>query len=75
MLTRTPAPPPPPPPLTAIVVNVLIFCAKLWVHIISGSSAMLAEALHSVADVFNQVGHGAGEGTRAVLTTQLCEGV
>ncbi|KAG2430069.1 hypothetical protein HXX76_010169 [Chlamydomonas incerta] len=39
----------------AIVVNVLIFGAKLWVHMISGSSALLAEAMHSVADVLNQM--------------------
>ncbi|PNW82678.1 hypothetical protein CHLRE_06g289150v5 [Chlamydomonas reinhardtii] len=39
----------------AICVNVLIFGAKLWVHCISGSSALLAEAMHSVADVLNQM--------------------
>ncbi|KAF5826638.1 hypothetical protein DUNSADRAFT_2485 [Dunaliella salina] len=39
----------------AIGVNVIICLAKVWVHLISGSSAMLAEALHSVADILNQV--------------------
>ncbi len=42
---------------------MLIFGAKLWVHAISGSSAMLAEALHSVADVLNQVGGQRGKRT------------
>ncbi len=37
---------------------MLIFGAKLWVHTMSGSSSMLAEAMHSVADVLNQVGWG-----------------
>ncbi|GAX81488.1 hypothetical protein CEUSTIGMA_g8917.t1 [Chlamydomonas eustigma] len=39
----------------AIVVNVLIFFAKGVVHLITGSSSMLAEALHSIADVLNQM--------------------
>ncbi|KAL6748728.1 cation efflux family-domain-containing protein [Haematococcus lacustris] len=39
----------------AITANVLICAAKVWVHLISGSSAMLAEAMHSAADVLNQV--------------------
>ncbi|KAG2500759.1 hypothetical protein HYH03_001521 [Edaphochlamys debaryana] len=39
----------------AIVVNVVIFGAKLWAHGVSGSSSMLAEAMHSVADVLNQM--------------------
>ncbi|KAG1666455.1 hypothetical protein FOA52_015125 [Chlamydomonas sp. UWO 241] len=38
----------------AISANALIFVAKLWVHLATGSSAMLAEALHSIADVGNQ---------------------
>ncbi len=29
--------------------------AKIWVHLINGSSSMLAEALHSLADVLNQL--------------------
>lgn len=39
----------------AIGVNIVIFAAKLAVHMVTGSSAMLAEALHSIADVLNQM--------------------
>lgn len=39
---------------TAIKMNGLIFVAKLVVFCISGSSAMLAEAVHSLVDVANQ---------------------
>ncbi|GIL60410.1 hypothetical protein Vafri_14861 [Volvox africanus] len=39
----------------AITANMLIFAAKLWAHFMSGSSSMLAEAMHSVADVLNQM--------------------
>ncbi|GLC42515.1 hypothetical protein PLESTB_001106300 [Pleodorina starrii] len=39
----------------AIIANLLIFAAKLWAHWMSGSSSMLAEAMHSVADVLNQM--------------------
>ncbi|GIL80579.1 hypothetical protein Vretifemale_9762 [Volvox reticuliferus] len=39
----------------AIIANMLIFAAKLWAHFMSGSSSMLAEAMHSVADVLNQM--------------------
>eukprot|EP00191_Tetraselmis_sp_GSL018_P006581 CAMPEP_0177610112 /NCGR_PEP_ID=MMETSP0419_2-20121207/19560_1 /TAXON_ID=582737 /ORGANISM="Tetraselmis sp., Strain GSL018" /LENGTH=475 /DNA_ID=CAMNT_0019105305 /DNA_START=404 /DNA_END=1832 /DNA_ORIENTATION=+ len=38
----------------AIAANFVIFLSKLGVYLASGSSAMLAEAVHSVADVFNQ---------------------
>lgn len=38
----------------AITTNALLFVAKVWVYIITGSSSILAEALHSVADVMNQ---------------------
>mmetsp|Transcript_15370 Transcript_15370/g.39688 ORF Transcript_15370/g.39688 Transcript_15370/m.39688 type:complete len:564 (-) Transcript_15370:64-1755(-) len=38
----------------AIAANFAIFIAKLGVYFASGSSAMLAEAIHSVADVCNQ---------------------
>lgn len=38
----------------ALGANILICIAKVWVHLISGSSAMLAEAFHSVADILNQ---------------------
>ncbi len=40
---------------TAIGANVLIFLAKLGVYAASGSSALLAEAIHSIADIGNQV--------------------
>ncbi len=33
----------------------MIFVAKLWVHLVTGSSSLLAEALHSVADTLNQL--------------------
>lgn len=39
----------------AIVMNSMIFVAKACVANITGSSSMLAEALHSIADVLNQV--------------------
>ncbi|MEW5307384.1 MAG: hypothetical protein WDW36_009787 [Sanguina aurantia] len=39
----------------AIGANILIFLAKIWVHNLTGSSAILAEAMHSVADILNQV--------------------
>jgi zinc transporter 9 len=29
--------------------------SQIWVHVITGSSAMLAEALHSLADALNQL--------------------
>ena len=41
--------------LTAGVANLVIALAKLAAGLISGSSAMLAEAAHSVADTVNQV--------------------
>lgn len=44
----------------AISVNAAILLAKLWVHLLTGSSAMLAEALHSLADVGNQASYGRG---------------
>ncbi|GBF91560.1 hypothetical protein Rsub_04300 [Raphidocelis subcapitata] len=40
---------------TAIRANILIFVAKLSVYFISSSSAMLAEAVHSLVDVANQM--------------------
>ena len=39
----------------AITANVVIFIAKLGTYLHSGSSAMLAETVHSVVDTFNQV--------------------
>lgn len=39
----------------AIGTNIAIFVAKLAVYMASGSSALLAEAIHSLADVGNQV--------------------
>ena len=41
----------------AISANMAIFVAKMATFWVSGSSAMLAESIHSVADIFNQVGH------------------
>ena len=41
--------------LTAGVANLVIALAKLAAGLISGSSAMLAEAAHSIADTVNQV--------------------
>ena len=38
----------------AIAMNSLIFVAKACVAQITGSSSMLAEALHSIADILNQ---------------------
>ena len=38
----------------AIIMNSLIFVAKACVAQITGSSSMLAESLHSIADVLNQ---------------------
>lgn len=38
----------------AIAMNSLIFVAKAAVANITGSSSMLAEALHSIADILNQ---------------------
>mmetsp|Transcript_30703 Transcript_30703/g.86802 ORF Transcript_30703/g.86802 Transcript_30703/m.86802 type:complete len:569 (+) Transcript_30703:274-1980(+) len=38
----------------AIAANFVIFLSKLGVYFASGSSAMLAEAIHSIADVVNQ---------------------
>eukprot|EP00879_Flechtneria_rotunda_P010205 GHRR01010669.1.p1 GENE.GHRR01010669.1~~GHRR01010669.1.p1 ORF type:complete len:452 (+),score=105.37 GHRR01010669.1:243-1598(+) len=40
---------------TAIRANALIFAAKLGVFFISNSSAMLAEAVHSLVDIANQM--------------------
>lgn len=39
----------------AITANVVIFIAKLVTFLYSGSSAILAETVHSVVDTFNQV--------------------
>ncbi|HEX5296038.1 MAG TPA: cation transporter, partial [Streptosporangiaceae bacterium] len=41
--------------IIAGVANVVVGLAKLAAGIISGSSAMLAEAAHSAADTLNQV--------------------
>ncbi len=41
--------------LVALVANLAIAVAKLVAGLLSGSSAMLAEAAHSVADTLNQV--------------------
>ncbi|CAL5227702.1 g10710 [Coccomyxa viridis] len=38
----------------AITANIVIFVAKLVTYILSGSSAMLAETVHSVVDTLNQ---------------------
>ncbi|WIA35381.1 hypothetical protein OEZ86_003830 [Tetradesmus obliquus] len=40
---------------TAIRANALIFAAKLAVFFVSNSSAMLAEAVHSLVDIANQL--------------------
>ncbi|KAF8060568.1 MTPC4 [Scenedesmus sp. PABB004] len=40
---------------TAIRANALIFAAKLGVFFVSSSSAMLAEAVHSLVDIANQM--------------------
>ncbi|EFN60121.1 hypothetical protein CHLNCDRAFT_18700 [Chlorella variabilis] len=40
---------------TAVVVNALIFVAKMCTWAVTGSGALLAEGLHSVADVANQL--------------------
>ncbi|KAK9817734.1 hypothetical protein WJX72_001395 [[Myrmecia] bisecta] len=39
----------------AISANIVIFLAKIGVYLASGSSAMLAESVHSMADIMNQV--------------------
>lgn len=39
----------------AISVNIAIFFAKLVTYLASGSSAMLAESIHSLADIGNQL--------------------
>lgn len=41
--------------LTALVANLFIAALKLVVAAITGSSAMLAEGIHSIADTLNQV--------------------
>jgi divalent metal cation (Fe/Co/Zn/Cd) transporter len=41
--------------LAALTANSLIFCAKVGAWLASGGSALLAEAIHSLADVGNQV--------------------
>ncbi len=41
--------------IVAGVANIVVGLAKLAAGIISGSSAMLAEAAHSAADTLNQV--------------------
>jgi divalent metal cation (Fe/Co/Zn/Cd) transporter len=38
----------------AITANGLIFCAKMSAWLACGGSALLAEAIHSIADVGNQ---------------------
>ena len=38
----------------ALTANGLIFCAKMTAWLFTGGSALLAEAIHSVADVGNQ---------------------
>ncbi|EIE24063.1 hypothetical protein COCSUDRAFT_28593 [Coccomyxa subellipsoidea C-169] len=38
----------------AIIANMVIFSAKLVTYLMSGSSTMLAETVHSVVDTFNQ---------------------
>jgi hypothetical protein len=40
---------------TAIGCNLAILGAKLTVYAISGSSSILAESIHSLADIANQV--------------------
>jgi len=39
----------------AIAANILIFMAKIWVHMQTGGASILAEAMHSVADILNQL--------------------
>lgn len=39
----------------AIGSNVFIFAAKVWVSSTSGSSALFAEAVHTLADIGNQL--------------------
>jgi divalent metal cation (Fe/Co/Zn/Cd) transporter len=41
--------------LIAGVANVIVMLAKLVAGVLTGSSAMLAEAAHSFADTLNQV--------------------
>ncbi|MEK6226215.1 MAG: cation transporter [Chloroflexota bacterium] len=41
--------------VTALAANIAIAVAKLGAAVITGSSAMLAEALHSFADSVNEV--------------------
>lgn len=38
----------------AMYSNTAIFCCKMGAYCVTGSSAMLAEAVHSVADIVNQ---------------------
>ena len=38
---------------SAILANVVIFVAKLFAAIVTGSSAMLSEAIHSLVDTGN----------------------
>lgn len=40
---------------TAIIANCAILVSKLGVFLASGSSSILAEAVHSVVDIANQV--------------------
>jgi zinc transporter 9 len=43
---------------TAIGCNVAILGAKLGVYALSGSSSILAESIHSLADIANQARRG-----------------
>jgi len=43
------------PVITALAANVVVALAKLGAFVITGSSAMLAESLHSLADSTNEV--------------------
>ncbi|MDI6778876.1 MAG: cation diffusion facilitator family transporter [Bacteroidota bacterium] len=39
----------------SVVINTILFVAKLWVGIISGSVAMIADAWHTLSDSFTSV--------------------
>lgn len=54
----------------AIKANAAIFVCKLAAYGVTGSSAMLAEAVHSIADVLNQ---GGGASLNGATATNECQ--
>ena len=55
----------------ALLGNIVIFACKVWAWYVTRSSAMLAEAVHTLADIGNQVGMTVVFPCRVVITVEF----